>query len=456
MKMKKTVNTILITKDFFEAAVFSLKKEKFYQQSFVSNILHSTDNETVAKTVESACRQNKIELKRDFSVVVSRALVTIKNLELPSTNLSEISQMVDFQLQDSLPYRLEDMIVQNMVYPSFMEGYSRVKAIILQKEIIDNIVEIFSLASIKVSKIDLSSNVLLSRFKMLYKKEPFYEKPVLLIDLESENIDFVFIKKGEILLSRGVVLYGDNFEENFAAEVRKSISFFAHKYPAENLSFIILWGRRSDLPVLKDLISDQAELEISVKEDENLLKSLAFSSDERDTKINLLPMWIQEKQSILLKRWNLIKMTLMSIIVILFTALGFLFDFKAKERELSNIDARIKKIEGDALKIQRKIDVVEGILAQQVETLYSLEVLAELYKVTQSGIFFNSFTLTPKNLAVIKGQSGGLDNIIGFVDNLEGAPLFENVELKYTVKRRLKTQEIIDFELAFFVKKQEF
>lgn len=210
------------------------------------------------------------------------------------------------------------------------------------------------------------------------------------------------------------------------------------------------------MPVLKDLISDQAELEISVKEDENLLKSLAFSSDERDTKINLLPMWIQEKQSILLKRWNLIKMTLMSIIVILFTALGFLFDFKAKERELSNIDARIKKIEGDALKIQRKIDVVEGILAQQVETLYSLEVLAELYKVTQSGIFFNSFTLTPKNLAVIKGQSGGLDNIIGFVDNLEGAPLFENVELKYTVKRRLKTQEIIDFELAFFVKKQEF
>jgi Tfp pilus assembly protein PilN len=447
---KKIINTIIVAESFFEVAVFTSRKGVLYQKIFASASLNFTQKEKASKIIRSSCQRNKIDFKKDFSCVIPRHLLTIKDFEVPSTNADEIEQMVNFQLQDSLPYRLEDLSIQNLIYPSQKEGYSRIKSIVVQKELIGDLLEIANLSQIKISKIDLSSNVLLNRFRMIYSKEPFFKEASLLINVEGESVDFVFLKNGHALLSRGMLLNKENFKERFLKEFEKSLSLFNHEFSDKLLS-VFLWGKRHNLSILADLISKQTNLKTETKEDEDLLKSLAYSSYKQRSKINLMPRAIKEKQRQSLKRRSFLKITFLSIIMVLFLLLALFFDFKEKEKQLAVINSQIEQIESEAIGVQQKINIIEEALAKQAQTLQSLEILKELYLVTQPGIFFNSFSLIPAKSGVIKGQAEELDKILEFVSRLESSPLFENVELKYSSKRRLKEKEIVDFEVAFFI-----
>lgn len=451
-----TINAIMLGENFFEAAAFSSKKGKLHQDAFAGDFLDISQREAASKVIKSACHgKAKINFKKTFSVVIPRAYATIKSLELPSVNANEIARMVDFQLQDSLPYRREDLIAQNLIYPSEQEGCSRIKAIVVQRELIDNLVGILSLASVKISGIDLSSNVLLTRFKMLYKKEPFFDETSLLASIENHSVDFVFIEKGAMFLSRGVVLEGDGFRENFLKEIEKSISLFNHKFLDKILSNIVLWGRRDDLSSLENLVSSQASLKVHVKDDENLLKSSAYAFCERDkdNSINLLPQDIREKQARHLRRISFAKMAFWAALAAVFLMAGFFFDFKEKENRLEAMNQQLEKIKPDAVKIQQEKIITEKALDRQSEPIRSLEVLAELYSITGPGIFFNALSLTDDK-SIIKGQAEELDKILEFVSRVEASPLFENVELKYTSKRRFEKKEIVDFEIAFSISKQ--
>lgn len=452
---KKTVNTIMVVDNFFQAAAFIFKKGNFYQQAFADAFVDPVQKETSSKIIKSACQEKKIGFRNNFLTLIPRSQVTIKSFELPSTSANEIKQMVNFQLQNSLPYRLENLIIQNLMYPSSKEGYLQVKTVVVQKELIENLIEIFKLSTIKVSRIDLSSVVLINRFKMVYKREAFFKETSLLIDIEGEGIDFVFIRNGQILLSRGVLLNKDNFKEDFLREIKKSLSLFSHKFQ-DKLLLILLWGRRPDLSNLADLISGHTDLEVQVKESENLLKSLAYSTYEEKEKINLLPDLVREKQRHNLKRKNFLRIILFIAVIFIFLITGLFFDFKEKQKQLTDINYQIEQIKSDAVEIQQKKLIIESALMNQAKTLQSLEILGELYSITAPGIFFSSFSLTPAESAIIKGQAEELDKILEFVSKLESSSLFENVELKYTSKRRLKEKEIIDFEIAFFISRPQF
>lgn len=454
--MKKTINTVVLCEKFFEAATFSSKNGKLYQEAFVDAFLDLEQKGTASEIIKSAGHGNKdgkgkINFKNHFSVVIPRAYATIKTFKLPSTNINEIARMVDFQLQDTLPYRREDLIVQNLIYPSTEEGCSRVKTIVVQRELIDNFIGILNSASVKISRIDLSSNVLLNRFKMLYKREPFFEEAGLLVNIENRSVDFVFVEKGEMFLSRGVVLSEDNFKENFLHEIEKSISLFSHKFLDKVVSSIVLWGRRDDLSSLADLTASRVSLKVRLKEDENLLKSLAYSFYERDREnINLLPPDIKEKQERYARRKDFVRMSLLGTFATAFLMTGFIFDFKEKENRLALIEEQVRKIEPDAALVEEKKLLTSTALDKQAQPILFLEVLAELYSITEPGIFFNTLSLTTEK-SIIKGQAEELDKILEFVSSVESSSLFEDVELKYTTKRRLEKKEIVDFEIAFSV-----
>ncbi len=452
---KKTVNTIMVVDNFFQAATFIFKKGNFYQQAFADASVDPAQKETLSKIIKSACQEKKIDFRNNFLTLIPRSQVTIKSFELPSTSANEIEQMVNFQLQNSLPYRLENLIIQNLMYPSSKEGYLQVKTVVVQKELIENLIEIFKLSTIKVSRIDLSSVVLINRFKMVYRRESFFKETSLLIDVEREGIDFVFTRNGQILLSRGALLNKDNFKEDFLKEIKMSLSLFNHKFQ-DKLLLILLWGRSPDLSNLVDLISGHTNLEVQVKESENLLKSLAYTTYEEKEKINLLPGLVRERQRRNLKRKSFLRISLFIAVICIFLIAGLFFDFKEKQKQLNDINYQIEQIESDAVEIQQKKLIIESALMNQAQTIQSLEILGELYSITAPGIFFSSFSLTPAKSAIIKGQAEELDKILEFVSKLESSSLFENVELKYTSKRRLKKKEIIDFEIAFFINHSQF
>lgn len=448
--IKKIMSTVILVEDFFETAIFGLKKGRFYEESSFSAMLNPEEKDNWSKNIKLLCQQKKVDLRRNFTLVIPRAQATIKDFELPSMSLNEIENMVNFQLQDSLPYRTEELIVQNLIYPSDKKGYSRVMSIVVQKELISKLLDILKKFSIKIYKIELSVVVLVNRFKALYKKEPFFEKTCLLINIENKNVDFIFIKKGEIILSRGILLSKENLEGNFLRETEKTLSLFKHKY-SDVISSVFLWGKWADLTALANMVCAKTKLDVQVKENENLLKGAAYCSLSKENEINLMPKLIQEQQRRSIKRTNFLRMGGIIAAIILFLSLGLFFDLKEKQKQLLFIDNQIKSVETDALDVRAKSILIEAVSAKQEGILKPLEILSELYLITDSDISFNSFSLTGSNFIVIKGQAERLDKVLNFVSLLEAADLFENVELKYTAKRRIREKEIIDFETAFYV-----
>ena len=121
------------------------------------------------------------------SVLVSipRNLVTVRNLQLPTTDPNELKEMIDLQAAKQTPYSKDEIIADFQVVRSSPEGYTDVVLVTTHRGVSNRAITILEDAHLKAEGIRLSSQGVLNGYRMIRGSTDEESGPVGVVDRKS-------------------------------------------------------------------------------------------------------------------------------------------------------------------------------------------------------------------------------------------------------------------------------
>ena len=165
----------------------------------------------------------------------------------------------------------------------------------------------------------------------------------------------------------------------------------------------------------------------------------------RQTDINLLPADIRQKRGQKSRRKDVILTIALSSLVFVLISTIFLKKMYERERYLDYLNSRIQKTTPLATQVKTMKEGIQIIRDQLNEEGSSLDILYELYRILPKEISLTVFNFDKDRLVTLKGTSSAMSNVFKLITILEKSTYFENVEIKYATRRKVRGKEITDF-----------
>jgi len=124
----------------------------------------SGTSRAIADQVKTALRKGRFA-KAPVIACLPRQMMTVRMLELPSTDHEEIGDMVDLQIGKQTPYSRDEIAFDYRVAGSGRNGYTRVMLAIVQRSTIRDRYYILEEAGVNVERMTVSGRLLQFRIR---------------------------------------------------------------------------------------------------------------------------------------------------------------------------------------------------------------------------------------------------------------------------------------------------
>ena len=414
------------------------------------------------------------------SVLISipRNLVTVRNLQLPTTDLQELKEMVSLQAAKQTPYSKDEIIPDFQVVRSSPEGYTDVVLVTAHRSVSSAWLKILDEAQLKAEGIRLSSYGVLSSYRMSRPSTGDEEKgPIAVVDIDSNFSDFMVILNGEINLTRALsigsakLLEGQAREiERFAEEIQRAVDLYESESIGLRITKLVVTGAEIEragltieslteklrVPVervsLLDSIPGAREM---VDLPEAQRGALSFAAvlglgwDPGRARIDLMPQEVRIREALVQKGRALVFMGMLVISIL--TALTVLIwqPIYFKKQYLEQLQREVRRTQEGASEVEsvrKKIKSLKGATRLQNS---SLEILYVLHKTLPSEIYLKAVTFEEGSQVTLKGVSRRMSAVFEYVAILEKLPNFRQVKTRHVTKSEDKGgNEEADFEIT--------
>jgi len=428
-------------------------------------------DDQIALRIQEIFRREKLKTK--FVVVcLSRDSVTIRSLHLPSKDNQEINQIIDLHIARVVPYKKDEIVYTYQSLGQDEMGYSRVMLAIAHIDIVRRQDKILEKAGLFVDRINLSSYGIWQWALKNCGSEINNTELYVLLDFDSTFTDLIIFSKQNLFLTRGVNIGIKSIDEAKEAALTKLLGEVKQ-------SLIIFYKEEMNRKVVKAFISGasipdsyykiiEADFGVPVRpvpqtafqkllnakkallpRDVSLSGISELILEENKQVISFILPEIQIRKSIREKIKDL--MILGSLIVYIFTAVCAFFllgiyNQQAYLRKLNLRFSQINKETADLVIHSRKIDFAKNYLS---ERKIPLIIIYQLQRILPNEIAISFLSVDDKNSITLRGQATELSDVFKFINGIEKSKYFNNVETKYTRKKKLKEKEITDFEVIF-------
>lgn len=413
-------------------------------------------------------------LSNEYKAAGSRVIVnlprykaTVKHIKLPSANQAEIESMVRLQAAKQLPIAQDKIISGYKIISTDKNGYSDVMMILVQRDIVDTMLNIFASAGVDIERLALSSEAL----SLLYLKSAKKNEGAAYISIVDigDTVSEILIKRdGQILFTRSIQFKSHSeMEKMLADEIAKSLFTCKKTMPDLAISRMILTGRRSivekeallikkalDVPMAyidtlkpypaKRLLVPSKEL--LANESFTAVLSLGYNYNRLET--NLIPQEIKSSRMSRIIKESLI----MSAVLFLSVTLGisgiFAKDFFDRKRFLTSIDRRLAETKPKVERLSRLKEITYVIKKQLSLDGSCVDIIRELYMKIPPEITLTIFDYEDARSCILRGTSQKLSDVFKFISTLEKSKFFENVKVRYATKRVVRKRELTDFEIV--------
>lgn len=406
---------------------------------------------------------------RDDSVIITlaRSQATCRYFKVPTQAQDEIERIISLQAPRYLPYPAAELVTGYQTILSDKEGYSHINLVIVHNDIIEHILRIFQEVHIQNVRIILSSFGLCDFYYYIEPKEP---GAVMLIDIDSHQVELAIVFRKKVLFSRWfkVDQLNPNWENLFIDEVNKTQDAYFKEVSQNAPAKIILTGRESKLRELAEPLRKQLTLPVEafsctkgINISENLREKIlnydySFTSliglglGKTEDSLNLLPQNIKAQVRKISRRDAYINLILYIIGIILLLGLGIARNLNSKAFYLEQLKSELDKITKEARPLEDIEKRFRLLQSRSEEGPSSLDLLYELYKSMPSRISLNSFSYEEGNQVVLHCQTAELNSVFEFVSKLENSQVFKNfnIKVRYATKKKTQAGEIVDVEIV--------
>lgn len=439
----------------------------------------------IEEPVESALSRIFTELKlgrRSVIMYIPRHLMTVKTLDLPSTDSKEIADMLSLQAGRQTPYSKEEIVSSHRTVGVEKEGYTRVMLAIARRSIVSERVQTLKKAGIEVERVAMSSEGVYQWFKKAYMPDikTSDARPIAVLDIDANYSDFIVIDKGAFIFTRNIFIGSNNLIEEFALwfdkfieEVKRSIERYQMEAGKEPITKIYLSGAARNLKEFDSVLSARLDIpaettdpakNIQLPDSGAILKNEEYryvsatslfgaSGKAGELEIDLTPGEMRISKFMKKKRSRLMLLGVLSASIVMMASILFIMTVYKKTAYAVFLKSKILRIESKASEIEDmslKIDMIEKRLDASGSTL---GILDEIHRLIPRNIYLTNLNIEEKRNVILKGRANAMSDVFKFVTILENSKIFENVKVSYATTKKEGGVEYADFEIFCLLEK---
>lgn len=427
-------------------------------------------DEQVTQALTAMLKELKVK-PRPVALCLPRNQVTVRNLHLPSQDPKEIAQMIELNIVRMVPYRKEEILSNYRLLGVDDIGYSKIMLAIVHRDLVKRHVDILEGAGLSVERVSLSSHAswlwMAARHGHTFAESDL----VLLLDLEAGYIDFLLCSRKALFFSRSIAIEADQLTDEAGLarllnEINQSLEIFQNEEMNRRPAKVFVGGAETPMPMVEKAIKEGLNLPVSrvagpVKSRPEApgpaagcsLNALAHLIDgDADQELSFVLPELQIRQSLKEKTRELILIGSVSLYVIIALMGFFMSRLHHQQNYLDSLRQRSASIEqeiGDLVSQSRRVEVVKNYLTTRE---LPLRYLAELQKIIPAEVALDFMSVDEQQRGVLRGQALQLSDVFKLITSLENSRYIEQVDTKYTRRKKVRETEITEFELVMRVR----
>lgn len=451
---------------YFDQDLLKIASSKASEGSFLSflalqNIKNRSEKE-IALEIRQALK--KAKANRDHIVLdLPRHLVTLKNVELPTTKPDEIQAMMEFQVTRLIPYPKNEIAFDYQVLKVLPNQNSLVRVAIVPRKVLEKHLSILALADIYPSAIYLGTETLGS----LLSNE---KGATALLEIDYNQTHVLFLKDRKVQFSRNIPIGSRNLLEKsllsqsalieFLSELEASVAFFPVEQGRPFPFFIV--GPTALLDLLKKPIEDRLKLDIQklslpiqvgtlvcdhLLDHVSLAGAICLLRNNNPREMfNLLPEDTRVHFENLASRSELKRMSYLLLTTLLLAFLTLAKEVSLQKGRLTSISQQIQTIEktaGELETLKSKIHFLQSHMDHRGDCL---RVISTLLGNIDDDIHIKILGYDSRKIN-LRGYAPSLSKVFEFVSLLEKNPIYQKIDTKYARQDTTTRMGLSEFHL---------
>jgi len=408
--------------------------------------------------------------------VVSSNVVVTRNIEIPSRDPDEISEILSLQASRHTPYSRGEIIIDYINLGVFKSVYTKVLFIIVPRNVVMKYYDLATQLNLRIEKIVFAPEAI-ARF---FGKQPSLlneRLPVCVVQIDSTTSEFSIVFHGAALFVRNIPIGARHFEAamegysvRFLEELKKSFD----TYQSENIDLmptnIILGGATAGLEDLASSIRETfnimvkqiPDLEVlpvrpelkeqQVGQNVALLSAAVPGLLADELAVDLSPEESKFNRVMIERSKRVISAGILSMVLLGLLCFLVASHIYAKTVRLQQLTERYEPIKKETQTLENAYVRVRAVKTYLATRGTALEVLTEIASLVSPDLYLTDLKFEAGKKVNIKGSAYAKPSIFVLVDELGNSKLFKNVETKYITGRTEAGREVSDFEIVAALK----
>jgi type IV pilus assembly protein PilM len=196
----------------------SLRLKNYTLRSMGEAGFSETDREAVVlgalKEILATGVRGEFEADR-INVCAPGFQVFSKFVKLPATDPGKVSQIIQYEAQQNVPFPLEEVVWDYQILGSTPTGELEVLLVAIKNEVVESLFRLSEQADLDLHLVDVSSAALCNAYRFNYGDA---EGCVMLLDIGARSSNLLFFEQGRVF-SRSINIGANSITQDFANEV---------------------------------------------------------------------------------------------------------------------------------------------------------------------------------------------------------------------------------------------
>lgn len=476
-RRKRILTALEISDNWLRVVQAEQSKREKIISAIITKKIDSLNDDRISGVITKLVDEKNIN-PNYLTISVPRNVTTTRNLELPSTDVVEIKNMIDLQVGKQTPYASYEVIRDYHILGSDADGYSSVLLVVVHRDVVGRYFKILDKAGLVPEKVAFSSEGLLdwSRIYGAGSQKLAGDRPYVLIGVDYDTSDFEVILNKKLIFGRSISLgfaqfqgQLDKWQETFVKEVGHSIYAYLNEARDKEIAKIVISGPKMFIDGLdEDTLGDKFGLPVEVVDQFKNVpitpqaldlynsqsdKGLSFSSliglvsAFGEQSIDLIPQELEIERNVKQRGKDLYFRSILLVFIVIIISATFFGRVYNKECYLGQLKLKLSEIQKKTDRLNGMIWVIEAVKARVRTRGIALNLFSAVYEVIPPEIYLISISFDGKERLVLRGTSEAMSEVFNLVGKLEESKYFQNVETKYATKHKTQEKELTDFEI---------
>ncbi len=377
------------------------------------------------------------DIRKSFRGVVTVSLpsskLLMRVLELPSTDPSEITGMVELQIDQISPFPADQLTISYELLNE-TENHSRVLAVAAPRKVVDELGDLFKTENIYIRSLDAE---ILAWWSLLiaHSDVPCVGRVILILE-EHTEFSMVVVDEGVPVCFRSLELFHDFTDETVLHEIVEEVQYTLLSLEAEyghyeNCS-VEFWSESEVPDVLLQMLGEKCTGKINLHDlgaIPSLAEGLALrSADRKRHHVELVPReWIElQRKKRFLQVATIASIAILSIWLAVISITGTVFAFQTAA--FHRLQKEAGKYSGPAREAQAAREEMLSLEKYADHSRSALECLREMTSALPNYIEITSFSYTKGKAIRLNGTGDDYETISAYFQKLGELEIFEDID----------------------------